>query len=168
MFKRYKVCDCFLDVACYCLHSNADFVSFEKMCKEKFDAVDNRIFCILKAEPNLLRATYIACCSKFVDFQIDLFKVMTDTFLLATIHCNYEARCHYGNADFDYGVDHLKVYYDCEDYLDDSDTDDNEQSFEQTHALNSSVCYTQMTLGPLRFTRFCLECQQIFLLSFEN
>ena len=36
-----KVCDCFLDVACYCLHSNTDFVSFEKMCKEKFDAIDN-------------------------------------------------------------------------------------------------------------------------------
>ena len=41
MFKRYKVCDCFLDVACYCLHSNADFVSFEKRCKEKFDVADN-------------------------------------------------------------------------------------------------------------------------------
>lgn len=56
MFKKYKVCDCFLDVACYCLHTDADFVTFEKMCKKKFDAVDNQIFCILKAKPNVLHA----------------------------------------------------------------------------------------------------------------
>ena len=117
----------------------------------------------------MLSATYIACCSKFVDFEIDLFKLMTNTFPLATIVCTYAERCCYGDVDFDYGVDHLEVYYDYDDYLDDSGTDDDDgQLFEQTLALNPSVCYTQMTLGPLRFTRFCLECQQIFLLHFVN
>ena len=161
---------CFLEVAYYCLHTDADFVTYDKNGKEKFDAVNNRIFCILKVEPNVLRATYIACCSNFVDFQIDLFKVMPDTFPLATITFNYAERRCYGDVDFDYGVDHLEVYYDAhdEDYLDDSDTDDDNQSFEKTHALNYSVCSTQMKLGPLRFTRFSLEFQQIFLLYFAN
>ena len=96
IFKRYKVCDCFLDVACYSLLTNAGFVSFEKMCKEKFDTVDNRIFCILKAERNVSRATYIVCCSNFVDFQIDLFKGMTDVFPLVAIACYYAERRRYG------------------------------------------------------------------------
>ena len=160
MYKRYKVFDCFLEVAYYCLHTDADFVTYEKIGKQKFDAVDSRIFCILKVESNGLRAIYVTCCSNFVDFQIDLFKVMPDTFPLA---CNYAERCCYGDVDFDYGVDHLEAYYDAhdEDYLDDSDTDD-DQWFEKTRALNSSVSSTHMRLEPLRFTRFSLECQQIF------
>lgn len=28
MFKKFKVCDCFLAIACYCLHTNADFTQF--------------------------------------------------------------------------------------------------------------------------------------------
>lgn len=66
------------------------------MCKEKFDTVDNRIFCILKAEPDVSRATYIVCCSNFVDFQINLFKGMTDAYPLVVIACYYAERRRYG------------------------------------------------------------------------
>ena len=99
-------------------------------------------------------------------FQIDLLKVMPDTFLLMAIACNYAERRHYGNVDFDYRVDHLQVYYGgCENFdSDDGDTVDNEIAFIQAHVLNSSICYTDLMLGPLCFTRFCSVYQQIFLL----
>lgn len=118
MPKRYKVCGCFFDVACYCLHANADFVTFEKMCKENFDSSnlnDNGIFYILKAKLNVQSATDIACCRNFVEFQIDKFKVLADMFPLANIACNYAERCSYGDADFDYGVDQLNEYYNGDD-----------------------------------------------------
>ena len=173
MFKRYKVCDCFLDMACYCLHTDADFIMFKKMCEEKFDdSVDSRIFCILKAEP-VLRATYIACCSNFVDFQIYLFKVMPDTFPLASVVCNYAKRRCYGDVDFDYGVDQVEVYddddNDDDEYYnsDDSEFNDDEVAFKRAYALNFSICFTELRV-LLRFTRFCIVCQQIFLLYFVN
>lgn len=28
MFQKFEVCDCFLDVACYCLEKNADVDQF--------------------------------------------------------------------------------------------------------------------------------------------
>ena len=91
MFKMYKVCDCFLEVACHCWYTNADFDSFQKMCKEKFEKDnsnrDNHLFCILKAELCVPRPTYTTCCSNFVDFQISLFKV-TDLFPLVAVACN--------------------------------------------------------------------------------
>ena len=44
MYKGYKVCDCFFEVACHCLHTNADFVSFQKICQEKYDGKHNHTF----------------------------------------------------------------------------------------------------------------------------
>lgn len=103
----------------YCCHANADFVTFRKMCKGNFDtttaANDNEIFCILKAEFNVFGATYRGCCRNFVEFQIDKFKVLADTFPLANIACNYAERRCYGDADFDYGVDQLNEYYNGDD-----------------------------------------------------
>ena len=32
MFKKFKVCDCFLDIVCYCLEINADFADVRKYC----------------------------------------------------------------------------------------------------------------------------------------
>ena len=65
------------------------------MCKEKFEkdnsSSDNHIFHILKAEHYVTRLTYVAYYSNFVDFQIDLLKVI-DSFLLATVDCNFAER----------------------------------------------------------------------------
>ena len=171
MLKRYKMCDCFLDMARYCLHINAGFATFKKMCEEKFDdSVDSRIFCILKAEPNVSRATYIACCTNFVDFQIYLFKVMPDTFPLASVVFNYAGRRYYGDVESDYGVDQLEMYYDNDEKYynsDGSEFNDDEVAFRRAHALNFSTCFTDLRV-LLRFTRFCIVCQQIFLLYFVN
>ena len=171
MFKKYKVCDCFLEVACHCLHTNSDFESFQKMCEEKFEkdnsSSDNHIFCILKAEHYVTRATYVACRGNFVSFQIDLFKV-TDSFPLATVDCNYaERRC---DDNIDYGVsfDYAEDLPIDDDGSDSSSSDDDEQTFKRAPALNSSVCYAEMRLGSLCFTRFCFPCQEIFLLYFTN
>ena len=135
------------------------------------------IYLHFESRPNVLHTTYVACCSNFVNFQINLLKV-TDSFPLATLAYNY-TEIGDGDVDFGYGVD-LDLYdedlpiddsdNDDDDDVDDDDEDDDdgEQSFKQAHTLNSSVCYTQMRLGPFRFTRFCLHCQQIFLLYFIN
>ena len=32
MHEKFKVCDCFLDIACYCLNINADFLQFQEEC----------------------------------------------------------------------------------------------------------------------------------------
>ena len=32
MYKKFKVCDSFLDIACYCLDINAYFLQFQKEC----------------------------------------------------------------------------------------------------------------------------------------
>ena len=32
MFKKFKVCDYFLNITCYCLEKNADFAQFRKDC----------------------------------------------------------------------------------------------------------------------------------------
>ena len=103
---------------------------FKKVCKEKKlgDGVDNRIFCILKSESNVSHATYIA--------WIDLFKVSPNTFLLATVAFTYAERRRYGDFDFDYGVDHLQVYYD--EYFNSVDTDTDEVTIKLAHALDSS------------------------------
>ena len=63
--------------------------------------------------------TYIACCKKFVDFQIDLF-VKTDSFPLGTVDSRYSwART---DVDFDYETDNfLEVCYNTDD-----DSDSNE------------------------------------------
>ena len=102
----------------------------------------------------------------------------------AFIACNYaEQRC-YGDVDFDYGVDHLDVFYDDDDDNDDDDDDDDDAdeyynsndsefndsdaSFRRTHALNSSISFTDVGLELFRFTKFCQMCQQIILLCFVN
>ena len=94
----------------------------------------------------------------------------------AFIACNYaEQRC-YGDVDFDYGVDHLDVFYDDDDNDDDDEYynsddiefNDSDASFRRTHALNSSISFTDVRLELFRFTRFCQMCQQIILLYFVN
>ena len=37
MFKKFKVCDCFMEIACYCLNISATFTHFRKMCLIHFD-----------------------------------------------------------------------------------------------------------------------------------
>ena len=53
----------------------------------------------------------------------------------AFIACNYaEQRC-YGDVDFDYGVDHLNVFYDDDD---DNDDDDDEYYNSDDSEFNDS------------------------------
>ena len=90
MFKNFKVCDYFLDIACYCLDVNADFAQFRKYCVELKGW--NDIFIIKNTSrtsgASLFHETYVACCNNFVGFQIDLF-VKTDSFPLRTVDCRY-------------------------------------------------------------------------------
>ena len=37
MFKKFKVCDCYPEIACYCLSIDADFAQFRKMCFIHFE-----------------------------------------------------------------------------------------------------------------------------------
>ena len=94
-----------------------------------------------------------------------------DRFPLASIACNYAERRCFGDGDFDYRVDQFEVYYNDDDEYynsDGSEFNDDEAAFRRAVALNSSICYTDMRLGLLRFTRFCSVCQPIFLLYFDK
>ena len=84
--------------------------------------------------------TYVACCKKFFDFQIDLF-VEIESFALRTVNCRYS----WTRTDADFGCgtdDFLEIYYN-------SDSD----SYEQTNCFSSSVCYTAIRAN-LIFERF--------------
>ena len=64
MFKKLKVCGFFLDIACYCLDINADFVQFQKECV-RLKGGWNDIFLIRnysRTPTDLIQVTYIACC----------------------------------------------------------------------------------------------------------
>ena len=45
MHKKFKVCDCYLDIACYCLNINADFLQFQEECL-RLSGVWNNAFII--------------------------------------------------------------------------------------------------------------------------
>ena len=49
MFKKFIVCDCFLEIACHCLNIDANFGQFKRMCLKHFDKRNgsNGIFGIL-------------------------------------------------------------------------------------------------------------------------
>ena len=151
MFKKFKVCDCFLDVACYCLEINVDFAQFQKDCVRQKGW--NDIFIIKNtsqtSDVRPFHVTYVACCKKSVVFQIDFF-VKTESFLLRTVHCRYSwART---DVDLDYRTkDFLEIYYNPDS---DDDSDDDNDSNEQTDCFSSSVCYTKMKAN-LVFERFC-------------
>ena len=73
MFKKFKVCDCFLAIACYCLHTNADFTQFWKECVKLKKW--NDMFTIKDTVWNstsLSPVTCIVCCKKICWFS-DLF-----------------------------------------------------------------------------------------------
>ena len=100
------MCDCFLDIAYYCLKKNADFAQLRKDCMKLKDW--NDIFVIRNSiqasDASPFHVTHIACCKKFVDFQIDLF-VKTDLFPLRTVDCRFSwVRT---NVDFDYETDNF-------------------------------------------------------------
>ena len=91
------MCDCFLDIVCYRLDVNADFVQFQKECL-RLKVGWNDVFLIKNPSgtpTNLIQVTYLACCKNFVDFQIDL-SVKTESFPLRTIDCRYS-----WTSDFD-------------------------------------------------------------------
>ena len=118
-----------MDIACYCLDINADFAQFQKKCV-RLNGGWNDIFIIKNATQNpfrLIQVTYIACCIKFVDLQIDLFAKAE--LPLRTIDCNYSWTT--ADADFDYEDSFLEIYYDS----DDSDNNDNSFSKGQTNIL---------------------------------
>ena len=75
------MCDCFLDVACYFLEKNTDLGQVRKDCVKLKRWNDIFVIKISSQTSDVspFYVTYIACCKKFVDFQIDLF-VKTDSF----------------------------------------------------------------------------------------
>ena len=102
--------------------------------------------------------TYIACCKKFVDFQIDLF-IKIESFSLRTIDCRYNET--WTHVDFDYDDDFLEIYYNSDDDSDNSDNSNNSSNNEQTNPFTPSVSYTEMR-SNLKFERFYLTCQDVF------
>ena len=157
-FKNFKVCDCFLDIVCYCLDISADFPQFGKYCVELKGW--NDIFITKNTSRTSggspFHETYVACCKKFADFQIDLF-VKPDSFPLRRVYCRYSwARA---DTDFDYKTDDfLEIYYNS-----DSDSNNDNDSNERTNCFSSSICYAE-TRANLISERFCLSCQNTFLI----
>ena len=107
MFKKFKVCDYFLEIACYCLSFDADFAQFRKICLIHFGKQNRSddVFFIKKTSQfnhqSLFRVFYAACCKDFVDFQIDLF-IKTDSSLLRSRdHRNSRVR-QQQDFEFDY------------------------------------------------------------------
>ena len=51
MFKKFIVCDCFLEIACHCLNRNANFGQFKGTCLKHFDKNNgsNSVLVILNA-----------------------------------------------------------------------------------------------------------------------
>ena len=83
----------------------------------------------------------------------------TDSFPLRTVDCRYSWAG--AGADFDYRTDDfLEMYYNS-----DSDSDNGNNSDEQTNCFSSFVCYTEMRAN-LIFERFCVSCQNTFLICF--
>ena len=167
MFKKSKMCDCFLDIASCCLDISPDFSQFRKECVRLKGW--NDIFIIKntsRTSTSLFQVTYIACCKKFVGFQVDLF-VKTESFPLRTIDC----RCSWAREDvnFDYETyydNFLEIYYGSDDSDSDNDSD-NSVSKEQTSCFTFFVCYTEMRAN-LTFERFCQTCRDIFLIHFTR
>lgn len=63
MFQKFEVCDCFLDVACYCLEKNADNDQFWRKCIML--GPTNEIFVIEIGDlrsSNILPVKFLACC----------------------------------------------------------------------------------------------------------
>ena len=48
------MCDCFLDVACYCLEINDRFIAFQKRCLKKKKYRDILLFAIVQKEDDLV------------------------------------------------------------------------------------------------------------------
>ena len=151
---------------CYCF-ADADFDQFKKECvslKGGWNDIFIKISTIYDAfRP--IQVTYIACCKKFVDFQIDLL-IKTESFSLRTNDCRYNET--WTDVDFDCDDnDFLEIYYNSDDDSDDSDNDDNSSNKEETNPFTSSVCYTEMRCN-LKFQRFCLTCQDVFNMYFTK
>ena len=154
------MCDCFLEIVCYCLSFNADFAQFLKMYLMHFDKQKwwntsqfNR--------QTLFHVSYVACCKDFVDFQIDLF-IETDSFPLRSIDCGNSWVRQQQEVDLDY----RDMYWSNSDNsgVFDSSDDDNVELV-KGHAFSSSFCYSKMQ-SNLTFSRFCACCQQVFVMYF--
>ena len=74
MLKKFKVCGCFLEIACCCLNIDANFGHFQKLCFMHFDKQSRRdeVF-FIKNSHSPFHVSYAACYKDFADFQIDLF-----------------------------------------------------------------------------------------------
>ena len=163
MFKQIYACDCFLDIACYCLEIAADFACFQKECLKQKNY--NDIFIIhdwSQRRSNFSPAKFVACCRSSVDFHIDLF-FKESLFPLRSVVCNYAwVRYNIDNdsIDFDYNDKFMQIYCDS-----DSDNDGGNSNRQQTNCFVSSFCFCEMRTN-LECTRFCLKCKGTFLRYF--
>ena len=56
MFKKYKVCDCFLEIACYCLSIDTSFGLFKKLCLMHFNRKNgNSVFVTMNVSQVILQ-----------------------------------------------------------------------------------------------------------------
>ena len=170
MFKKFIVCDCFLEIACSCLNKNADFGQFKGMCLKHFDKKNgsNSVFAIMNAsehivQRSLFNVTYIACCKDFVDFQIELF-IKTDSFELISIDCDWTREYQIQvDRDDDFAYRENMYLNDSDDLFDSSDGDKNVKLVKDC-VFSSSLCFTQMR--TLRM--FCIHCQDVLLMNFVS
>ena len=166
MFKKFNVCDYFLEIACYCLSIDVDFAQFKRMCIFHFGKRNgsNSIFVILKTSQfmrqSLFHVTYVACCKDIVDLQIDLFNETSSR--LRSIGCENTSKQHQ-DVDFNYEEDTYLSDYDVDSDVFDRGDDDNVELV-RGHAFSYSLFYTQMR----SFRRFCVCCQEVFLMYFVS
>ena len=159
MLKIIYACDCFLDIAHYCLEITVDFAHFQTFAR------CNDIFIIhnwSQRRSNFSPIKFVECCKSFVGFQIDLF-VKENSFTLRSVVCNYAwTRCNIDDdgIDFDYKDKFMQTYCD-------SDNNDNDEKSrgQQSNCFVSSVCLCEMRTN-LEFTRFCLKCKGTLLRYF--
>ena len=85
MLKKFKVCDCFLDIACYCLEINAYFAQFQKECL-RLRGWKNEMFIIKNTRRESVSSDLCCLLQEICWFQIDLF-IQTDLFPLRTFDC---------------------------------------------------------------------------------
>ena len=170
MFKKLFVCDCFLEIACYCLNMNTNFGQLKGMCLKHFDKENgsNSVFVIMNASEHIVQqipfhVTYMACCKNFVDFQIELF-IKTDSFELTSINCDWTREYQIQVDSDDDFVFREDMYLNDSDNMFDSSDDDENVKLVKDYVFSSSLCFTQMRT----LHRFCIRCQDVFLMYFVS
>ena len=170
MFKKLIVCDFFVEIACHCLNTNANFGQLKRTCLKHFDKKNgsNSVFVIMNALQHIVQqipfhVTYTACSKDFVGFQIELF-IKTYSFQLTSIYCDWTREYQIQVDSDDNFVSREDMYLNNSDDIFDSSDDDINVKLVKDYAFNSSLCFTKMRT----LCKFSTNCQDVFLMYFVS